>query len=160
MASTPKTQCKGKPLPKKPSIHKVTAQTNQDRSTKPLNDQCSINVQAAKPFFFFLLFFKIFIATERFMSGNEDGNDEMALQMPTCSSSQAWRCLFEKCENWAIEELAPALCYFWWRSFVFLQSWNTEVMQNACVLLETTVQLWLKIEHIFLSKYKQTFGKC
>lgn len=49
---------------------------------------------------------------ERFMSWNEDRN-EVALQMPTCSSSQAWRCLSEeKSETRATEELAPALLFF------------------------------------------------
>lgn len=59
----------------------------------------------------------------------------------------------KKCENWAIEELAPALCYFWWRSFVFLQSCNTNWgnAESVFPLWDDFTTLHLKTEHIFLN---------
>lgn len=59
----------------------------------------------------------------------------------------------KKCENWAIEELAPALCYFWWRSFVFLQSCNTNWgnAESVFPLWDDFTTLHLKTERIFLN---------
>lgn len=49
-----KHSAKGNSLPKNLSIQKATAQPNQDRSTKPPNDQYSKSVLPAKPFPVFL----------------------------------------------------------------------------------------------------------
>lgn len=92
-------QCNPSPVTHK-TVPKVTPYPKSSQFKKQQPNQTKTEVQnilminivkvlPAKPFPVF------FQNLERLPSGTQDGNDEMLLQMPTCSCSQAWRCLFE-----------------------------------------------------------------
>lgn len=152
MASPAQTQCKGKiPYPK--SRQFIRKQPNQTRTGEqnPLMINVLSMVLAAKTLNSKNL--DTYREIYEWECGWEqwDGFADAYVQLPP---KHEGACL-KRCENWATEELAPALCYFWWRSVVFLQHCNTEVMQNVFALWDYFRTLHLKANHIFLSKYKQ-----